>query len=518
MANIKISFNGTKYAVDESNVAHATDGLKTHLSTNMNGSGSTINFGGTSYHIDSTKLSTSTNDFASYLATIAGDGFKVVVNGVEFSVDVTKMNDAITGLSAMFNEIGTQVEDGPIAGLYETGSNYKTLLKSWDELTSGGAIEVNDGAVSVGYAFPDNFPEKNEYGFYYGVLYKSSYDRGYVFFEDGSFDDYWGDSKNASHPAGSAVYSVNGAYVENWDWHLTFSSGGTEFTDDYQDQFILAQLDRAQLAAGDLLLPNDDSITSIKESAFYEQEFLTGIEIPNSVTSIGDDAFYGCTGLTSVEIPDSVTSIGWSAFNGCTSLTSIEIPDGITSISGSAFAYCTSLTSIVIPDSVTSIEFEAFRGCSNLTNIVFGENSQLTYFGTSTFEDCSSLTSVEIPDGVTELNDYLFKNCTSLTNVIIPNSITCFRRDVFEGCSSLISIEIPGSIGSMYSGVFYDCENLISVTFNSITPPTLVSGAAIFGNNPSSLVIYVPAESVEAYKAASGWSSYATKIQAIPET
>ena len=33
-----------------------------------------------------------------------------------------------------------------------------------------------------------------------------------------------------------------------------------------------------------------------------------------SVTSIGDDAFYGCTSLTSVTIPDSVTSIGNSAF------------------------------------------------------------------------------------------------------------------------------------------------------------------------------------------------------------
>lgn len=32
----------------------------------------------------------------------------------------------------------------------------------------------------------------------------------------------------------------------------------------------------------------------------------------------------------------------------------------------------------------------------------------------------------------------------------------------------------------------------------------------------SNLTIYVLAESVDAYKAASGWSTYADKIQAIP--
>ena len=47
--------------------------------------------------------------------------------------------------------------------------------------------------------------------------------------------------------------------------------------------------------------------------------------IPNdgSVTSIGDYAFYGCSNLTSVTIPDSVTSIGSSAFASCYELTSV---------------------------------------------------------------------------------------------------------------------------------------------------------------------------------------------------
>jgi hypothetical protein len=47
--------------------------------------------------------------------------------------------------------------------------------------------------------------------------------------------------------------------------------------------------------------------------------------IPNSVTTIRDCAFYGCSGLTSVTIPNSVTTIGSYAFEGCTSLTDVTI-------------------------------------------------------------------------------------------------------------------------------------------------------------------------------------------------
>ena len=61
---------------------------------------------------------------------------------------------------------------------------------------------------------------------------------------------------------------------------------------------------------------------------------------------------------------------------------------------------------------------------------------------------------------------------------------------------------------------FRYCTSLTSVTVKSATPPTL--GFGVFYNGSSNLVIYVPAESVDAYKSASGWSTYADRIQAIP--
>ena len=72
------------------------------------------------------------------------------------------------------------------------------------------------------------------------------------------------------------------------------------------------------------VIPDDGSVTSISDYAFYECTSLTSITIPDSVTSIGDYAFSGCTALTSITIPDSVTGIGGEAFYGCSALTSIN--------------------------------------------------------------------------------------------------------------------------------------------------------------------------------------------------
>ena len=255
---------------------------------------------------------------------------------------------------------------------------------------------------------------------------------------------------------------------------------------------------------GDLVLPNDGSITSIGDAvcdlnsnniignmAFTFCSNLTGITIPKSVTRISDIAFAACsslisvtipdrvtdigfgvftlcTSLTSVTIPDSVTSIGDAAFDRCTSLTSITIPYGVTSIGNSAFNDCTSLASITIPDSVTSIGDDAFYGCDSLTSIVIPDS--VTSIGGWVFMDCSSLTSITISDSVTSINLMTFSGCTSLMNITIPDSVTSIGYYAFEDCEGLTSVTIGNSVTSISSYVFSDCTGLASITIpNSVT-------------------------------------------------
>ena len=130
--------------------------------------------------------------------------------------------------------------------------------------------------------------------------------------------------------------------------------------------------------------------------------------IPNSVTSIRDYAFFTCTGLTSITIPNSVTSIGESAF-GASGLTEIVIPNSVTSIGVFAFGSCGNLASVTIPNSVTSI-------------------------GDRAFSSCMSLTSVILPDKVKKIGDYTFAFCWNLASVVIPGSVTSIGANAFEAC------------------------------------------------------------------------------------
>ena len=233
----------------------------------------------------------------------------------------------------------------------------------------------------------------------------------------------------------------------------------------------------------DLVLPSD--ITEIKTMAFRGCSSLTSVTIPDSVTTIGDSAFSGCESLTSVTIPDSVTTIGEWAFCNCRSLTSVTIPDNVTSIGEHAFGWCGSLTSVTIPDSVTTIGDSAFSGCESLTSVTIPNS--VTTIGHRTFEGCSSLTSITIPDSVTKIGSYALHNCSSLTSVTIPDSVTKIGEWAFGGCSSLTSVY---------------CK--------AVTPPA--GDSWMFGSNASARKIYVPTESVGAYKSAEGWSSYKSYI------
>lgn len=145
--------------------------------------------------------------------------------------------------------------------------------------------------------------------------------------------------------------------------------------------------------------------------------------------------------------------------------------------------------------------------------VSFTTKDSVTSIGNRVFQYFISLTSVAIPS-VISIGDYAFLNCTHLTSVAIP-SVTSIGQNAFSACSSLTSIDIPNTVTSIGQNAFRMCEDLTSVICRATTPPT--AGTNIFYAVSNNLKIYVPAESVDAYKSATNWSEYANKIKAIPE-
>lgn len=139
--------------------------------------------------------------------------------------------------------------------------------------------------------------------------------------------------------------------------------------------------------------------------------------------------------------------------------------------------------------------------------------SGVTIIGNSAFYRCSSLTSINIPNGVTIIGNNAFMDCIGLSSCIIGSGVTSISSNAFNNCSSLSSITIPNSVTSIGNTAFYKCSIISNVTVNAVTPPKL--GSKVF-DNTNNCPIYVPDASVSVYKTARGWSTYASRIQAIP--
>lgn len=127
--------------------------------------------------------------------------------------------------------------------------------------------------------------------------------------------------------------------------------------------------------------------------------------------------------------------------------------------------------------------------------------------------------AAEIGDCVTLIDDYAFAQCYSLSSLTIGNNVATLKHYAFEYCYALSSVTIPSSVTYVDDVVFLACSALTSVIVDSSTPPTAPNQGHIFQYTPiagGTGAIYVPAESLNAYKTAPGWNEFASNIQVNP--
>ena len=301
----------------------------------------------------------------------------------------------------------------------------------------------------------------------------------------------------------------------------------------------------------------DDDVTKVGNMAFYNRTSLTRIVIPMSVTEIGNSAFYSCSSMTHISLPDGVTTIGYSAFVN-SGLEKFKFPSELTSIGNCSFFGCTNLKTVIcslnghlnIEEDPDGYEYYGMR--LDYLERVEGENASddnlcLIINGKIHAFAGKQLSSYTIPDGVNHIGpwafansklerldlrsgiyvgDYAFYRCNKLKEVNIPYGVDCNGAYAFAQCTGTLNIDVQ-HIGWYNDDTYAPFElsdfdtvvlgpNVKSVVAlaapstlycKPTTPPECVQ------NSFYNCKIYVPTASVSAYKSASGWSNYASKIE-----
>lgn len=108
---------------------------------------------------------------------------------------------------------------------------------------------------------------------------------------------------------------------------------------------------------------------------------------------------------------------------------------------------------------------------------------------------------------VVEIGDYAFECCYELKSVSIPSSVYYIGRFAFSNCRNLESIIIPSSVISIGKWAFQYCESMTDVYCQAVNVPN--TDIAAFDTSPiEKMTLYVPGESMNAYKTTAPWSGF----------
>ena len=166
-----------------------------------------------------------------------------------------------------------------------------------------------------------------------------------------------------------------------------------------------------------------------------------------------------------------------------------------------------------LSSSGTAIDWESIaRGMLDCTTEFSVPDSIQLNTNENIFANREGLLRFSFPSGVTTVAMSLCYGCSKLSEVEFPNTITRINQTAFQS-TGLTSVTIPSSVTRIDAQAFAS-SRLVEVIMEPTTPPTF--GANVFLGCPLTS-IYVPDASVEAYKAATNWSTYASKIKPISQ-
>ena len=223
-----------------------------------------------------------------------------------------------------------------------------------------------------------------------------------------------------------------------------------------------------------------------------------------NLSALYNSTFAGCESLEEIDIND-VAILQYACFSGCSSLKSV-FAKSLKKSGGETFLRCTQLENIDLKE-LESTGNSDFRYC---TNLKYANLNSLKNAGMHAFRESGLTGELNLP--VLETADSYTFSYTNITSVKIP-VLEAIPNFMFTECSSLSYVDI-GNATSIGSYVFLNCISLKIFICRADTPPEIAASSL-----PENLYfyIYVPDESVEAYKSATNWSKFASRIKPLSE-
>ena len=335
-------------------------------------------------------------------------------------------------------------------------------------------------------------------------------------------------------PVGSVAAYV-AATDKGWDesnTYLTFAglADGVEYRANDTEAWVTGVADDTVVADIKDYLSIDGSqmpVTRI-DVAFSGKTQLQKVTVPAAVKALPENMFRNCTSLNAVtfasgsqlqtigkwafmstavaaiEIPEGVTELPDGVFKNCLSLTEITLPSNLVSVGGGCFYNCKALTTVNVCADNLTIADRAFYSCESLETINSANplqlSSDISKLGME-FEGCKSLKAVSVAGGM--IGSFAFDGCESLVSVGIAEGVKTIGEYAFDGCTSLKRILLPASLQEIKHETF---RNVVfeEITCLAVTPPSIRDNTF----TDYSAHLCVPAESMAAYAAATGWKEF----------
>lgn len=279
----------------------------------------------------------------------------------------------------------------------------------------------------------------------------------------------------------------------------------------------------------------NDSITSINDSAFYNQTKLNSVSLPNSITSIGAGAFAG-SGLTSFTFPTSLTNIGYCALSNC------PISTIVCNVTGSV-------------EIGRDWDYYRYEGIGRLPNLAKVEGSCATSDNICLIIDGhlaafagKNQSSYTIPSNVRYIDSYVFADC-EMESLTLHSNVSVYANAFYGANINMLTIpngvwEYDNSFYMCYGNAYIDNQNISGTSedtygpyelsyFNEVTigPNVKSIGENAFGRvqtiyckptTPPSCwarpfgsvtTIYVPKGYLSVYQSANYWSDFASMMK-----